>query len=118
MVSNRSGSWDMRLAGGSSESQNHTRHTMAARPQREMLEKAHLHDTFFGLKNAGHPERNSVLTEFMMESDWDEDDILSELEDGDDIVSEGEDCENSPRVSVHSVSCPPSWCKSYNADMP
>lgn len=85
---------------------NHTRHAMAARPQREMLEKAHLHDTFFGLKNAGHPERNSVLTEFMMESDWDEDDILSELEDSNDIVSEGDECENSPRVSVHSSGQP------------
>ena len=100
----------MSRAEDSLESQNHTRHTMAARP-REMLEKAHLHDTFFGLKNAGHPERNSVLTEFMMESEWDEDDILSELEDVDDIVSEPEDCENSPRVSVHSVSLPLSWCK-------
>ena len=67
---------------------------MVERPHREMLEKAHLHDSFFGLKNAGQQERNSVLTEFMLESEFDEDDILSELEDG----------ENSPRVSLNSVS--------------
>jgi len=63
-----------------------------ARSPPEMLEKAHLHETFFSLK--GVRERPvSVATEFM-ESDYDDDEILSELEDG----------ENSPRDSLKSVS--------------
>lgn len=70
---------------------------MVERPHREMLEKTHLHDTFFGLKNAaaGQDRPNSVYTEFM-ETDLEDDDILSEMEDGD----------NSPRLSLNSVSRP------------
>lgn len=57
-----------------------------------MLQKAHLHETFFSMKGA--KERPvSVATEFM-ESDFDDDEILSEIDDG----------ENSPRASVNSVS--------------
>jgi hypothetical protein len=73
--------------------QNSVRHTRIEQQPPEMLEKAHLHETFFGLK--GVTERPvSVATEFM-ESEWDDDEILSEIE----------DCENSPRASVNSVSC-------------
>ena len=57
-----------------------------------MLEKAHLHETFFGLKGV-RDRPVSVATEFM-ESDWDDDEILSDVEGG----------ENSPRDSVNSVS--------------
>lgn len=57
-----------------------------------MLEKSHLHETFFSLKNAGQQRPASVATEFM-ESDWDDDEILSDLDDG----------ESSPRVSLNSV---------------
>jgi hypothetical protein len=75
--------------------QNSVRRTHFGQQPPEMLEKAHLHETFFGLK--GVRERPvSVATEFM-ESDWDDDEILSDVEDG----------ENSPRVSVNSVSREP-----------
>lgn len=57
-----------------------------------MLEKPHLHETFFSLKGV-QDRPNSVATEFM-ESDYDDDEILSEIEDGG----------NSPRLSLHSVS--------------
>jgi hypothetical protein len=85
--------------------QNTVRSTHFGQPPPEMLEKAHLHETFFGLK--GVRERPvSVATEFM-ESEWDDDEILSDVEDG----------ENSPRVSVNSVRlhlhrspCPPRTC--------
>lgn len=56
---------------------------------REMREKVPMRDTFFGLKS--EPQRpSSVATEFM-DMEWD-DEVLSELED------------NSPRISVNSVS--------------
>ena len=71
--------------------QNTVRSTHFGQQPPEMLEKAHLHETFFGLK--GVRERPvSVATEFM-ESEWDDDEILSDVEDG----------ENSPRISVNSV---------------
>ena len=69
------------------------RHTMAERPHREMMEKSHLRETFFSVKNVAPPRPDSVHTEFM-ETDWEEDDILSELDDGD----------SSPRLSLDSVS--------------
>lgn len=54
-----------------------------------MREKAPMRDTFFGIK--AEPQRpTSVATEFM-DMEWD-DDVLSEFED------------NSPRISVNSVS--------------
>ncbi|KKY39929.1 putative sam and ph domain-containing protein [Diaporthe ampelina] len=67
------------------------RHTMAERPHREMMEKSHLRETFFSVKNVAPPRPDSVHTEFM-ETDWEEDDILSELDDGD----------SSPRLSLDS----------------
>lgn len=68
---------------------------MAARqPQQipQMMEKSRFRDTFFSLKNVAPQRPDSVHTEFM-ETDWDEDDILSEFEDGD----------SSPRLSMDSV---------------
>lgn len=70
-----------------------SRHAMAERPNREMMEKSHFHETFFSVKNVAPPRPDSVHTEFM-ETDWEEDDILSELDDGD----------SSPRLSLDSVS--------------
>lgn len=58
-----------------------------------MMEKSHLRETFFSVKNVPPPRPDSVHTEFM-ETDWEEDDILSELDDGD----------SSPRLSLDSVS--------------
>jgi hypothetical protein len=56
----------------------------------EMRQKQSLRDTFFGLKS--EPQRpTSVATEFM-DTDYDDDEIVSEIED------------NSPRVSINSVS--------------
>ncbi len=59
----------------------------------EMFEKARLHEAFFSLKGVQDRPTSTVTTEFM-ESDWDDDEILSEIEGG----------ENSPRTSVNSVS--------------
>lgn len=70
-----------------------SRHTMAERPHLEMMEKSHFRETFFSVKNIAQQRPDSVHTEFM-ETDWDEDDILSELEDD----------EASPRLSLDSVS--------------
>ena len=70
-----------------------SRHVMAERPHREMMEKSHIRETFFSVKNVPPPRPDSVHTEFM-ETDWEEDDILSELDDGD----------SSPRLSLDSVS--------------
>lgn len=69
-----------------------------------MLEKAYLHETFFSLKGAKQERPMSVATEFM-ESDWDDDEILSDPEDVQDVedVEEVEDGEESPRGSMHSV---------------
>ncbi|KAK7719805.1 hypothetical protein SLS64_001986 [Diaporthe eres] len=68
-----------------------SRHAMAERPHREMMEKSHFRETFFSVKNVPPPRPDSVHTEFM-ETDWEEDDILSELDDGD----------SSPRLSLDS----------------
>lgn len=72
-----------------------SRYNMAERqPERhEMMEKSRFRETFFSLKNVAQTRPDSVHTEFM-ETDWDEDDILSEFEDGD----------MSPRPSLDSVS--------------
>ncbi|KAI1083273.1 hypothetical protein F5B20DRAFT_454341 [Whalleya microplaca] len=59
--------------------------------QREMFQKSRLHDPFFGLKGL-EPRPTSVATE-IVDTDWDEDDIISEIEDDD---------PNSPRVSLNS----------------
>lgn len=70
-----------------------SRRTMAERHQpREMMEKSRFRETFFSVKNVAPQRPDSVHTEFM-ETDWDEDDILSEFEDGD----------SSPRLSMDSV---------------
>ena len=72
-------------------------YTQLARGERrlhhqEMRQKQSLRDTFFGLKNEPRQQRpNSVATEFM-DTDWDDEDQNSEIED------------NSPRISVGSVS--------------
>ncbi|ELQ42533.1 SAM and PH domain-containing protein [Pyricularia oryzae Y34] len=63
--------------------------------QPEMLQKPHLHEAFFSLKNAPQERPLSVATEFM-ESDFDDDEILSDVENGD----------NSPRLSVNSRRTP------------
>ena len=65
-----------------------------------MMEKSHFRETFFSVKNVPPPRPDSVHTEFM-ETDWEEDDILSELDDGD----------SSPRLSLDSVSNPPRPCE-------
>lgn len=70
-----------------------SRNAMAGRPQHEMVQKSHFCETFFSVKNMTHQRPDSVHTEFM-ETDWEEDDILTELEDDDDA---------SPRPSLDSV---------------
>ncbi|KAL8370817.1 hypothetical protein RB595_000927 [Gaeumannomyces hyphopodioides] len=73
-----------------------TRSAGSGRPHPEMLQKPHLHETFFSLKNAGPQQRPlSVATEFM-ESDFDDDEILSDVDDG----------ETSPRISLNSSGQP------------
>ncbi|KAI0013375.1 hypothetical protein F4779DRAFT_390083 [Xylariaceae sp. FL0662B] len=57
----------------------------------EMLQKSRLHDPFFGVKSF-EQRPTSVATE-IVDTDWDEDDIISEIEDDD---------PNSPRVSLNS----------------
>lgn len=69
---------------------------MAERPHREMMEKPHFRENFFSVKNAAPPRPDSVLTEFM-ETDWEEDDILSDLDD-----------ETPPRLSLDSADDQPS----------
>ncbi|KUI62862.1 Protein pob1 [Cytospora mali] len=69
---------------------------MAERPNREMMEKSRFRETFFSVKNIAPPRPDSVLTEFM-ETDWEEDDILSELDD-----------ETPPRLSLDSAGGQPS----------
>lgn len=57
-----------------------------------MCQKPVSRDTFFSLKDESYTTRpTSVATEFV-DTDWDEDDIVSEPED------------NSPRISLQSVS--------------
>ncbi|KAI1341537.1 hypothetical protein F5Y15DRAFT_359306 [Xylariaceae sp. FL0016] len=63
------------------------------RSHREMRQKSLLHDSFFGLKGL-EPRPTSVATE-IVDTDWDEEDIVSEIED---------DEQNSPRVSLNSQS--------------
>lgn len=58
-----------------------------------MMEKPHFRENFFSVKNVAPARPDSVLTEFM-ETDWEEDDILSEVEDS----------ETPPRLSLDSVS--------------
>lgn len=67
---------------------------MAERPHHEMVQKPTFRDNFFSLKAVAQTRPDSVHTEFM-ETDWEEDDILSELE---------EDNGSSPRLSLDSVS--------------
>ncbi|PSS03580.1 hypothetical protein BD289DRAFT_154683 [Coniella lustricola] len=55
-------------------------HIVVDRPQREMMEKSHFRETFFSMKSIVSSRPDSVHTEFM-ETDWDDDDILSEMED-------------------------------------
>lgn len=66
---------------------------MAERPHHEMVQKSHFRETFFSVKNVTQQRPDSVHTEFM-ETDWEEDDILSEMDDD----------EHSPRPSLDSVS--------------
>lgn len=66
-------------------------HRMAERPQQEMLQKSRLHDSFFGMKGP-EPRPSSIATE-IVDTDWDEEEILSEIEDED---------PNSPRLSLNS----------------
>lgn len=79
-----------------------SRHAMAERPHREMMEKSHFRETFFSIKNIAQQRPDSVHTEFM-ETDWDEDDILSELEED----------EGSPRLSLDSVSHLMPWHEDF-----
>jgi hypothetical protein len=58
-----------------------------------MVEKATLRDTFFSLKRERQRRPTSVATEFV-DTDWDDDDIISDLE---------EPIDNSPRHSLNSV---------------
>lgn len=71
-----------------------SRHNMAERPHHEMVQKSTFRDNFFSMKSMAQTRPDSVHTEFM-ETDWEEDDILSELE---------EDNGSSPRLSLDSVS--------------
>ncbi|SPO00875.1 uncharacterized protein DNG_03623 [Cephalotrichum gorgonifer] len=57
-----------------------------------MEERGSLRDAFFGLKREPITRPMSVATEFV-DSDWEEDDILTDFE---------EPADNSPRVSMHS----------------
>ena len=62
-----------------------------------MQQKALPRDTFFSFKNETHLQRpTSVATEFV-DTDWDEDDIISDVEDH-------SPQDNSPRMSLQSVS--------------
>ncbi|KAI1390233.1 uncharacterized protein F4822DRAFT_401310 [Hypoxylon trugodes] len=69
---------------------------ISERSQREMRQKSHLHDPFFGLKGLD-PRPTSVATE-IVDTDWDEEeDIVSEIEDDD---------PDSPRISLNSSGQP------------
>jgi hypothetical protein len=61
--------------------------------RQEMQQRAPSHDSFFSLKGADL-RPGSVATEFV-DTDWEEDGIISDLED---------DESNSPRTSLNSVS--------------
>jgi hypothetical protein len=62
-----------------------------------MQQKSSLRDTFFALNPSRQRPVSSVATEFM--EDWE----MDHLED-DEIISEAEDGDNSPRLSLNSVS--------------
>ncbi|KAF7560671.1 hypothetical protein G7046_g3483 [Stylonectria norvegica] len=63
------------------------------RTYQEMRQKATPRDTFFSLRNESQYRPTSVATEFV-DTDWDEDDIISDVED------------NSPRISLQSAGQP------------
>lgn len=65
-----------------------------------MQQKTRLHDSFFGMKGP-EPRPSSIATE-IVDTEWDEDDIISDIEDDDDA--------NSPRVSLQSVRAPTRAC--------
>lgn len=67
--------------------------------QMEMRERNSLQDTFFGLKREPQKRPMSVATEFV-DTDWDEDDILSDFEEPLDNIDQ---FDNSPRASLHST---------------
>lgn len=60
-----------------------------------MKERGSLREAFFGLKREPQGRPVSVATEFV-DTDWDDEDILTDFE---------EPGDNSPRGSFHSVSC-------------
>ncbi|KAI1213954.1 uncharacterized protein F4807DRAFT_409910 [Annulohypoxylon truncatum] len=69
---------------------------MSERSRREMRQKSHFHDPFFGLKGLD-PRPTSIATE-IVDTEWDEDeDIVSEIEDDD---------PDSPRISLNSSGQP------------
>ncbi|KAI1142768.1 hypothetical protein F5Y05DRAFT_130726 [Hypoxylon sp. FL0543] len=65
------------------------------RSHREMRQKSHLHDPFFGLKGLD-PRPTSVATE-IVDTEWDEEEDISEIEDDD---------PDSPRISLNSSGQP------------
>ncbi|KAF3764792.1 hypothetical protein M406DRAFT_91190 [Cryphonectria parasitica EP155] len=79
-----------------------SRHAMAGRPHREMEEKSRFRETFFSLKSVAQQRPESIHTEFM-ETDWDEDDILSELEDGGSSPRHSIDSSGRPSVTTLST---------------
>lgn len=58
-----------------------------------MMERNNVRDNFFSIKREPQKRPMSVATEFV-DTDWDEDDILTDFE---------EPTDNSPRASMHSV---------------
>ncbi|KAI1845276.1 hypothetical protein JX266_008586 [Neoarthrinium moseri] len=65
---------------------------MAERSHQEMQQKSRLHDSFFGMRGP-EPRPSSIATE-IVDTDWDDEDIISEIEDDD---------ANSPRSGQQSV---------------
>ncbi|PKS06615.1 hypothetical protein jhhlp_007364 [Lomentospora prolificans] len=65
----------------------------------EMRERNSYRDTFFSLKREPQRRPMSVATEFV-DTDWDEDDILSDFEEPLDNIDH---FDNSPRASLHSA---------------
>lgn len=66
---------------------------MVERPHREMQQRSRTHDSFFGMKGP-EPRPSSIATE-IVDTDWDEDEIVSDIEEEEDP--------NSPRLSLNSV---------------
>lgn len=58
-----------------------------------MQQKSRLHDSFFGMKGP-EPRPSSIATE-IVDTEWDDEDIISDIED---------DEADSPRMSLQSVS--------------